>query len=355
MRLLVRYFLREFFSIFLFSILFFSSLLLLDKIIDYAGFIFTNTFTLVKFFRFIVKTLLSILVFTLPLAWLSGVVLASGRMAGDWEFLAMEASGIDLKRLFLPFLLFSLAVSLFMCRYTARWAPEFLYESKKIVYEILTEPFLSLEEKTFNQLGGYVLFFSERNKTRLKDVVIYQKEKEDTQVLITAVQASFFRDGELLHFVLEDGIYQKRDFRNPGKTHLVEFRKYFFPVLLSRGKKDLQRRWRELTSGKLLKEIRDLKQQNLPVHQPFFEYYSRYNFSLSVFVFTLLSLPLALRMRLKKKASGYGMAILLIFIYYLIFIGGSNMIKGGNFPPWAAAFLPDAVFFLAGSFLYLCI
>jgi len=354
MKKLNLYFLKEFFSVFFISIFFITGLLLIDKIFDYAGIIFSHSFDLKYFLDFIFKTVLSLIVFTMPLSWISGIIFTNSKMLNYREFLAIKSAGIDLRIFFLPVLFLSFTVSILLIYHSNNIAPDLIYKSKKVIYKFAKNIDVFLQENTFITIADYTVYFSKKSKKNdLKNIVIYKREGDTGQIVITARRGKFYRDEEnnIFVFTLFDGSFQKRDFRDLSKYISSTFTSYTVKIELSGGNKVVSRRWREMNTKELKKEIKKLKQKNIPYHMCLLEYYLRFAFGGSLFFLALFSIPISLWTKFHHKMS-YALFIGIFFLYYLIFIGGLNLVRGGQFPPIIAAFLPDFIFLLFGVYFY---
>lgn len=80
--------------------------------------------------------------------------------------------------------------------------------------------------------------------------------------------------------------------------------------------------------------------------------WSKIAFPFSSLVFTVIGAPLGLqKQRRGSKTTGWWLSILIIFAYYVLYMGMSSVARGGGCPPALAAFLPNIVGLLIGSYL----
>src|SRR5687767_15012826 len=102
MRIIDRYVIREVLWPFVIGLLVFTFMLIIPYLIEYAeSFISKGVATLVVL-RIMATLLPSTLALTIPMSLLLGLLVAFGRLSADREFVAMQACGVSLYRLFRP-------------------------------------------------------------------------------------------------------------------------------------------------------------------------------------------------------------------------------------------------------------
>jgi len=102
LKILNRYILKEITLPFLMTILVFTFVLLIGKILQITDLMVNkgvNVLTVVKIVLFILPSFLTV---TIPISLLIAVLIGLGRLSSDNEITAMKASGISLYQLLLP-------------------------------------------------------------------------------------------------------------------------------------------------------------------------------------------------------------------------------------------------------------
>lgn len=102
MKKLHRYLIAEFIAPFLISIGVFTFVMLLDKLLDLLDMIVSKGVPLVIVGEIFVLLLPSMVAVVVPMAVLSGILIAIGRLSGDMEITAMKACGIGVMRIIIP-------------------------------------------------------------------------------------------------------------------------------------------------------------------------------------------------------------------------------------------------------------
>src|SRR5439155_9946076 len=107
-----RYIMREVVSPFALGVTLFTFFLLLDRIYNLTDLVITKGVPLHLVMQLLVFMMPSFLAVTLPMALLVAVLLAGGRLAGDLEVVAFQASGVGPLRLFSPVFATAIAVTM---------------------------------------------------------------------------------------------------------------------------------------------------------------------------------------------------------------------------------------------------
>lgn len=145
----------------------------------------------------IIYSLPAIIMFTFPFSSLVGGLMAMGRLSADNELMAMRASGIPYRRLFLPLLLVGLLLSLvafsmgdyFLPRGTVRFGQ--LY--RQILY---ANPEVELEANSVNRYRDTVIVTGDTKEGTIHDLVIFDRSDEGGSRVILAQQARLAERGE---------------------------------------------------------------------------------------------------------------------------------------------------------------
>ena len=146
-----RYIARELVSPFAFSCTLFTFFLILDRIYNLTDLVITKGVPFHVVGELLVLMLPSFLANALPMALLVAVLMAGGRLAGDFEIVAFKASGVSLGRLFRPVLVVSLAVALAAAGLTLALAPTANREFQRQLFRILQARAVSgLQERVFS-------------------------------------------------------------------------------------------------------------------------------------------------------------------------------------------------------------
>src|SRR5436309_3068212 len=183
-----RYVLRELFAPFWLSGALLTFFLLIDRIYNLTDLVITKGVPLHLVLQLLAFMMPSFLALTLPMALLVAVLLAGGRLAGDLEVVAFQASGVGPLRLFSPVFATAIAVTMVAGALTIVLGPPANREFQAQLFKILQARATSgLRERVFNADFG--------------DVIIYPQEISASQVALRGLLVSDERDPKLTRVI----------------------------------------------------------------------------------------------------------------------------------------------------------
>src|SRR5688500_11658751 len=112
LRTLTRYILKEMLGPTVLGFVFYTSIILMQRLFDMAGMIIQRSLSVDDVFKLLWLSLPHIVVLTVPMSLLFGVLIAVGRLSSDSEIIAMRALGISTRSIYMPVFLFSFAIFL---------------------------------------------------------------------------------------------------------------------------------------------------------------------------------------------------------------------------------------------------
>jgi lipopolysaccharide export system permease protein len=112
MSILTRYILKEMIGPTCLGMLFYTSIILMQKLFDMAELIIRRSLAADAVLKLLLYSLPNVIVLTVPMALLFGILIAVGRLSSDSEIVAMRALGISTRTIYRPVFLFSLAIFL---------------------------------------------------------------------------------------------------------------------------------------------------------------------------------------------------------------------------------------------------
>src|SRR5688572_18931967 len=110
MGILTRYIFREMVGPTSLGLIFYTSIIVMQKLFDMAGLIIRRSLSASAVGKLLLYSLPHIIVLTVPMSLLFGILIAVGRLSADSEIVAMRALGQSTRTIYRPVFLFSLAV-----------------------------------------------------------------------------------------------------------------------------------------------------------------------------------------------------------------------------------------------------
>ncbi len=307
-----------------------------------------------KLFLFMIPYLLT---YTLPIAALTAVLLALGRLSSDNEIIAIRSSGINLFWLIAPLLVIGLILSLILVIFNDKVIPYAHFASRKTMMEVgLKNPTAALEPGVFiNSFQKYILFIYRIEENKMSNVRIYEPQEGKATRTIVARHGEFISipEKKVVKLKLIDGTSDEPDPNNPSNFYKLNFKTYFMTLNFGDGKnkEDLRKKPKDMTITELRNEIDQLKRNGVNPAPLITEINEKVSLAFSCFIFVLLGSSLAIITRRREKSINFGIAFVTVGIYYLLLLGSEALGLQGRVDPQIAMWLPNIILGGIGAFL----
>jgi lipopolysaccharide export system permease protein len=320
----------------------------------------------------------SLATYAVPVAFLFGVLLALGRLAGDAEITALQSCGLGLRTLVLPIAALGIAIALLTAFLTFDVEHRAQRRLRLTVQTLAAEGRL-IEPGEFRHIGDRVLFVKRRGEAnQLSGVLISDRSDPNRPLLIFAShgEMKWNPDYRTLHLELRDGtIHLDPDLgtlpavaagarsrvarpvsdgpANAETYRRISFRTfdYAFPADEVLGVSLAAHRPREMSNAQLRATIaraeagdplRELRRQD-PVYYRL-QLQRRLALPFAPILFALIGVPLAVGPARRGRSWGILLCALTAFGYYALLTLGESLAHDAVIPAAVAAWLPNAVF-----------
>ncbi|MDR3256576.1 MAG: LptF/LptG family permease [Endomicrobium sp.] len=366
------YIVKEFLASFLFGLVVFSVLLLLNQLFELVDLFFSkgaSFFIVVKLFILLLPNILTL---AIPMAVLFGVLIAYGRLSEDNEITAMKSSGTNYKTLSIPIIAFVCIISFFLLFFNHFLSPLTHSKFKNSLEEILTKkPLVKFHEKTINELGRYYLYANKVNSKNntLSGVSIYKFENENInknndkknilpqndngawRIAASSATVKIYQGG--IQLILYNGYWQKAHPSDINNMLHMTFKSYCFFIPLGDVIKGHISTAHEMSSCEILKTIRTYKEQNLPFIEYEHQFWSRWIFAFAPLVFVLVALPIGIMAGKGGKVISFGMGLGIVSVYYILLMIAITLSEKGYVPTSLIMWMPNIVVTIAGIWLFI--
>jgi len=357
MRLLDRYVLRQVFWPFALGLLVFTFLLVLPELNRYGEDYVSKGVPLVVVAQLIVALLPYSLALTIPMSLLLGLLVAFGRLSADREFVALQACGISLARLFRPVGLLS-----FVCCATTAY-----------VYMVL----IPVGNQTFREITFNVVAASAEGEVKPRvffdqfpDIVLYARavppaggwdgvfladsRPADGAAIYLARRGRVIVDREkkTVDLLLEDGA---RHSGNGTEYSVQRFDRQLValnPGAMFPGQAPPPGD-REMTVPQLRARVAEYEAAGRSARIQRFEIQKRFSIPAACLVFGLLGLVFGATNRRDTRLGSFVLGLGVIFAYYVLLWFGQSLVDGYLAPPWWGAWMPNIVLGGVGLLLFL--
>ena len=355
-RLVERYILKTIFPYSLASLILLTAILFAQQTGRYFETIFHGVMPSSFVYGLALALLPTVLVFTIPMAVLSGTIIGLGRMGSDSELVAMRAAGISTWRMLWPALAIGLVATVATAELNLKEAPRAQQQLKSVaVRSALYKLDSPVEPRTFTtEIPGRVIYVRDGDKTRGQwgRVFIWSQDADHSTSLITARAGRIDSSTEKSELVLQDAMKTRLPAADARDQSYVVEHLDLFRIVFNTGRGSLLARiqrpesnpeemgWSELRGFIAQSSGEDKREAGIIFHK-------RLAFSLTPFVFSLFGAALALRLRRGSRGFGVLVSLLVLLIYYLVTLGGDQLARAGSLPPlvgaWVATVLTMAL------------
>jgi len=353
-QILRRYLLRELLGPCLLAFIIFTFVLVVGNLVKLADLLVNKGVPLtdaVRLFALLIPTLLS---HTVPMAFLTGTLLAFGRLSSDQEITAMHASGISLWALAAPVVVVGLVVSAGLVVINDRVVPATHFATRRVLEAIgIRNPATYIEPGTFvKAFKPYILFVYRMDGNHLSKVRIYEPMAGRPTRTVLAERAEFvpLPATRQVQFRLFNGTADEPDLQDPTTLYKLEFASYAMTLTLGSGRDPdaLAKKPKDMTLAELRREIGALAEQGIDPSPLEADLHRRLATAGSAVAFVLIGIPLAIRTRRAERSIGFAISLALILVYYLLLVGGHSLVLQGGVPAIPALWLPNVVLTVVG-------
>ncbi|POQ98231.1 hypothetical protein AU468_14060 [Alkalispirochaeta sphaeroplastigenens] len=358
----------------------------------------------------ILYSLPSIIAISVPFATLVGVLMAVGRLSTDNEIVAFQASGFSLLRLFAPILVAALILSGLSFGVNDVLLPRGTRNFARLYRDLLyANPALELEPFSVKRYQNDTLITGAVSPGRIQNFVILDTDGQGFRRVITAAEARLVREGDpnSIGLELSDVVTHSTEGGTRQNYSFAETLRYnilledITVALRAPGPREMSvravageirkkeealapriRTWEReialethqlglmaldenlpdrgaLQQGSLDRQVRSITRRlerkphdrSLQIYR--LEYYKKFSIPFASVSFVFLAFPLGLFSKRSGRSVGFGIGLLIATGYWALLIGGQTF--GSQRPevsPLLAMWLPNALFFILGLFLF---
>ncbi|MBX6360424.1 MAG: LPS export ABC transporter permease LptG [Acidobacterium ailaaui] len=361
--ILDEYILRQFLGTFLMVLVAFVMLMLVFTFFELLGDIIRNQTPLIIVGEYLINLTPNMVYNLTPLSVLISVLVVFGLLNRTNEITAMKATGISLYRMIVPVLVIASVLALSLFIFDELYLPSANRKQEELRNIIKGRPaqtYQSLDRKWMfgNQQRGkpgrifYYEFFDAYND-RFANITVFEFDPATFSLTRRIFAASAHWDPQWNRWIFEHG--WERSFDGDEITGYKTFEVNTFPEVTeppSYFKQEL-RPSQEMSFNELRRYIQALRQSGFDTMRLRVQLNRKVAYPLITLVMAILAIPFALSMGRKGSLAGIAVAIGMAIAY--MFVDGTFEAMGNVnlLPAFLAAWSPDVLFGLAGSYLLL--
>lgn len=229
-----RYILREHNGPFWFALVVITLVLVIDFVPDVVSMVVSKGLSASVILQVFVLNLAWMLALSVPMAVLSGTLMAFGRMAADSEILAAKAAGVSLYRIIAPVLFVAALVGTGLIYFNNDILPDANHKARLLMSDIRRKrPTLDLRPNVLeDRIPGYHLLIKEIDprSSKIADITIFEQKGRQSPRTVVAKRGdmSYSGDGRTLILKLFDGEIHETDPEDLGKYRRTAFEEQTF-------------------------------------------------------------------------------------------------------------------------------
>ncbi len=398
-RLIDRYFIKEFIPPFLFSIFALTFILLMDQLFRLIDLFVRKGLPISVVGQILIYNLPLIISYTAPMSILIAIVMSFGRFSQDNEILALKTSGVSFLKMLRTPAAVVIIIMIFLIYFNHYLLPEANHRARNLMYDVARKrPAVRIPDGVFtNEFPGYTIYIAKKiEKTgEIYNVTIYDLRNN---TIITAPKGTLYsiEENDITQFVLYKGEYHQ--LIDNTKYQKTKFEKQVINIPVNTDFVRKERNVRsddELNLPRLMKNINTVSseidkikteinelgiiavdkyrkneiektevirfqiEQKLSVIKSKLRNHARYlielnkkiSLAFACLVFLIMGAPLGYLFR-KGGIAGLLLGILLFSAYYILFLTGEEFAARRNFSPFWAMWLPNIILLIPGIFLF---
>ncbi len=351
LRILDRYLIRGFTRIFVISLLVIAVLYLIVDFFDRIDNLLQAGAPLWISMRYFLYKIPLLVSRVFGFAALFSALFSLGMLSRNQEITAIRSSGLSLRRISLPLLLFSLLICLFTFFWNEALVPIFTRKSQYIYQvEVRKKQPRSLLGTKDIWISGEGTFISadyfDAKKNIIQGLVIYLLDRDFSLKGLVEVPLARWdgtrweaREGRQWHFLPDGKMTQRKvDLSLPLSETPEDFKLF-------------AREPEEFSFLDLRKQIADLKGKGIDATEYEVDLQVKMAIPLVSPLMVFLAIPFALRHGPGGGfALSFGLTMLIGFGYWFVLAFSISLGHSGALPPWVAAWLPNLTLALVGLF-----
>ncbi|RKX79693.1 MAG: YjgP/YjgQ family permease [Spirochaetes bacterium] len=227
---------KEFLISFLVAFLFFFFIFFVNQLLFLAEDILSKRAPLIDVFLLVIFSLPLIISLSFPFGALVGALMAVGRLSSDNEILALRASGVSLRRIFLPLISISLIFSVISFFTNDYFLPRGTVNFGKLYRELIySNPGIELESYTVKHYQDSIIITGKVSENQINNIMIIDRTEKKERRIIKAAWATFNRSMEqegIVSLELENVFIHTTDNKKKREFEYIESERMIYNILL---------------------------------------------------------------------------------------------------------------------------
>lgn len=307
------------------------------------------------------------LIFTIPWAFLTGILLVFGRLSADNELISMRMTGWSMPRICASVFTMALIFSGICYWVNVSLAPMAKDRMKRMFYEVAMENPAGLfqEGRVLDKVPGFRIYTGSRTGNELHDIEIIELEGALARTVIRAKKAMLetlpgvgdfqmrLFDAHMENFTYNaDKTVKDTGFLDAAETAVS------FPlsrldkgsVRVNASMKTTGTLWAEVTT--MMDSVTGKPMDKVERSRSLTELNKRYSFSLACLTFALVGIPLGVTAHRRETSSGFALSLMTATVYLVFIILADTLNSKPSAMPHIIMWVPNVLFLGIGGWLF---
>ncbi len=309
------------------------------------------------------------LIFTIPWAFLTAILLVFGRLSADNELVSLRMTGMSMTRICTPVFALALVLSGICLWVNVSLAPAAKDRMKRLFYQVAVKnpETLFQEGQVLERVPGYRIYTGHRDDKALTDLhiiklgahggvgsyiraktgsIVTEEGKLDFTMMLQGVGIEHLPDPDAAGQPVVPKPLTMAEF--PLEFPLSDMQKDAVRVNASMKSTSALaeevRTWKDTFTGEALTDVtRSLSMTEL---------HKRYSFSLACFTFALVGIPLGVTAQRRETSSGFALSLATATVYLVFIILADTLNDKPSAMPHVIMWVPNVIFLGMGGWLF---
>ncbi len=299
------------------------------------------------------------LLYVIPMASMTGVIIGFTRLTNDREILALKACGVSLRQMLPPVILIAVIIATMTGFFSVQLIPAGETSMRQLMFQLAKEKIDNgLKARTFTEaLGDLVVYVDTIDEQKNWHGVYVSDMRGRKQPLITIAQTGHMiaeSEKMLVTIVLNNGTLHNSEGQD---NQVIDFKRYQLQIPLNPptkvGGDDITRLSRGSMSQHQLLEAADKYGRTSKRGISYLtEYHHRLVLPFGCLILSLLGIPLGLQAGPGKKAAGIPLGLLFFVLYYISFTIFRVFCEDNVLPVVIGMWMPNILFLLLTFYVF---
>lgn len=348
MKIIHRYIFIELIKIFFISVVFLTTVFLLEQMLYMAEMLANRGLTFTEGLKLMVFTCPVFLVLSMPLSVLIAPVIIFNQICGDNEYAAMRTSGWSFLYLMRPVILFSILIYIAtncVVFYAIPWGTN---SFKETIFDIVQKrAHINIKPRMFNkEFQNLVLYANDKKgKSKLIDVFVADNSDKGNSKMILAKEGIIVTDPETYKIKLQFQDGTVHELTKDGKSYNIldfdRYERYLEIPSMERLKSQLTERHRNVSYSDLKEKIRQRQAEGHLALKARTRLGKSFSIPFSCLLFGLTGAALGIKSSRSGRSGGFIVSVIVAALYYIALVFSQSMGALGMVHPTFSVWIPN--------------